>query len=153
AVSESRAGLMAEAIERMERAYAVIADDEPDADLALLLVRLGANHWQVGDRDRASELTERALDIGEALLLPEVVVAGWITRARLLYPRRPEETRGIYELALRTANTHELQQLATRALSDLSDQGFQRDRYADSLTHLQEAFDLARRIGVRNMEW
>ncbi len=41
AYSEQIAGRTEQAIERMEEAYAAIADDEPDSDLALLLTRLG----------------------------------------------------------------------------------------------------------------
>src|SRR5439155_12593655 len=42
-----------EALERMERAYDVLADDEPDEDIAQLLSRLGGAYVFTGDVDRA----------------------------------------------------------------------------------------------------
>ena len=42
-----------------------IAADEPDSDMAVLLVRLGAAHFFNGDRAKAVERTEQALDIAQ----------------------------------------------------------------------------------------
>jgi tetratricopeptide (TPR) repeat protein len=42
---------------------------------------------------------------------------------------------------------------ATTACGSLSDLGFQRDRYAESLEHLEQMLTLARRIGLRTNEW
>ena len=64
----------------------MIADDEPDADLALLLARLGSAHWFAGNLERAAEWTERGLDIAEALQLPEVLVRGWTVKAMAIAP-------------------------------------------------------------------
>jgi class 3 adenylate cyclase/tetratricopeptide (TPR) repeat protein len=142
-----------QAIERMEQAYATIADDEPDADLAFLLTRLGSAHYFVGNPERADEWTERGLDLAEALQLPEVLVRGWMTKAIIASARRPQEARSLFLLALDTALAHELSERANGAYMNLSDLGFQRDRYADSLTHLEKALELARRIGHRGNEW
>jgi hypothetical protein len=38
---------------RMERAYEVVGGDAPDADLALLLTRLGQAHWFAGHPEQA----------------------------------------------------------------------------------------------------
>src|SRR6266542_5364719 len=54
-----------EALARMERAFAVIADDEPDEDLALLAARLAVGYWFGGDLERAAEHAELALDLAE----------------------------------------------------------------------------------------
>jgi tetratricopeptide (TPR) repeat protein len=81
ALVEQRAGRLDQAIERMERAYAVIGDDEPDADLAFLLSRLGSVHFFAGNRERATEYVERALDLAEALQLPEVLCRGWLSHS------------------------------------------------------------------------
>src|SRR5579864_7144973 len=64
-------GQMAEAIESMERAFDVLADDPPDADLATLGEVLGTIHFFKGDAELASSRTGRALDIAEDLWLPE----------------------------------------------------------------------------------
>ena len=141
------------AIERMERAYAVIADDEPDADLALLLTRLGQSYWFRGDLERASELIERSLDLGEALALPEVLARGWNTRGMIVAPRRPEEARGLFQLAFDTAMANEAYSLASSISGQLSDLAFRRDRYAESIGYLEEMAAISRRIGHRVYEW
>jgi class 3 adenylate cyclase/tetratricopeptide (TPR) repeat protein len=80
---ERRLGHLEQAIERTERAYAVIANDEPDADLALLLSRLGQHYAVAGNLERSDELTERALDLAEALELPDTLTRSWITKAQV----------------------------------------------------------------------
>jgi class 3 adenylate cyclase/tetratricopeptide (TPR) repeat protein len=146
-------GRLDEAIARMEKAYAVIGDDEPDADLGFLLTRLGGAHYFAGHPEQSGEWVERALDIAEALQLPEVLVRGWNIKATIVQSRRPEEARGLLQLALDTALAHELHERASVISANLSDFGFRYDRYHDSLTYLQQALDLGRRIGDRQKEW
>ncbi|MGH3001328.1 MAG: ATP-binding protein, partial [Gaiellaceae bacterium] len=153
AVVEARGGRTAEAIERMERAYATIGGDEPDADLAFLLIRLGSAHFFAGDLERAGERVERGLDLAEALGLPDLLARGWNAKANLLSARRPEEARALYRLVLDTALAHELYQHASAACANLSNLGFGRDRYGDSLGHLEQARELALRSGDRTVEW
>jgi hypothetical protein len=141
------------AVERMERAYEVIGEDEPDADLALLLTRLGAAHFFAGNLELAMERTEQGLEIAEALRLPEMLVRGWSTKATITAPRKPQEARALLQLALDTASAYELPAQATMQLSNLSDLGFQGDRYAESLGYLSEALEGARRTGSRRSEW
>jgi class 3 adenylate cyclase/tetratricopeptide (TPR) repeat protein len=150
---DANLGRRDEAIERMERAYSVIADDEPDEDLALLLTRLGQSYWFRGDLELASETTERSLDLGEALELPEVLVRGWNQRAMNIAARRPEEARALFQLSFDTAMANELYPLATNGASQLSDLAIRHDRYAESIAYLEETLALARRIGHRSYEW
>ncbi|MFZ0343464.1 MAG: adenylate/guanylate cyclase domain-containing protein [Gaiellaceae bacterium] len=149
----NRVGRYEETIERLEQAYAVIGDDEPDADLAFLLSRLAGTHFFVGNLDRANELIERQLDIAEALQLPEQLARGWNARAIQLLMRRPQEARSLLQLALETNLANELYQSAIVVCINLSDLGFRRDRYGDSLTHHEQGIELARRIGDRSLEW
>jgi class 3 adenylate cyclase/tetratricopeptide (TPR) repeat protein len=151
--TEQLTGRGEEAIERMERAYAVIADDVPDADLAQLLSRLGSAHWFAGNLEQAAEWTERCLDLAEALQLPDALSRGWNTNATIVAYRRPEEARGLLQLALDTALAHQLHAHAGASYGNLSDLGFRRDRYQESLAHLEQALELARRIGNRGNEW
>jgi predicted ATPase/class 3 adenylate cyclase len=153
ATAEQRGGRIEQGIQRMEEAYALIGEDEPDADLAHLIVRLGTAHYFVGNPERAAELTERGLDLAEALQLPELLIRGWHGRARNIAPRRPEEARSLFQLGLDTALAHELYTLAANSSAQLSDLGFQRDRYSESLAHLEQALAIARRIGNRPSEW
>jgi predicted ATPase/class 3 adenylate cyclase len=152
-IVQNRLGRHEQAIERLEQAYAVIGEDEPDADLAFLLTRLGGTHFFVGNLERASELIERALDVAEELQLPEHLARAWNVKAILVAQRRPQEARALLQLALDTNLEHELFQNATVVYNNLSDTAFRRDRYAESLTHLEPALELGRRIGDRVREW
>ena len=151
--ASGRSGQIEPAIRRMEEAYAVIGEDEPDEDLVFLILRLGSAHYFAGNLERAAELTERGLDLAEALELPERLCRGWNTKAMLISPRRPEEARGLFQFALDTALAHELYLNGGRAYTNLSDLAFRHDRYAESLAHLEQALPLARRIGDRPFEW
>ena len=150
--AEQTRGRLEQAIELMESAAAAVAGDEPDSDLALLLIRSGQAHWFAGNIELAAERTEQALDIAEALQLPEMLARGWTAKGMLLASRRPEEARIFAQHAIDTALAHGFPLVAS-GYSNLSDLGFQRDRYAESLAQLEEVLTLARRIGNRRQEW
>ena len=152
AITDQALGQIERAIGRMEQAYAVIGEDEPDADLAFLLLRLGRSHFFAGNLDRGAEWTDRGLDIAEALKLPERLLLGWDTKALLASPRRPAEARALFQVALDTALGSELYEQASRACAGLADLALQYDRYSESLAHLEQARQLARRIGNRGFE-
>jgi tetratricopeptide (TPR) repeat protein len=153
-MAQQNLGQVREAIERMERAYAVISTDEPDEDLGLLAAKLANSYWFVGDPERARERVELALDIGESLSLPEVLTRAWATKAMLSNTQgRPEEARGLFKLALEHALDHELTERASSASGNLSDLAFQRDRYEEALGYLQQSLALARKDGDSPAEW
>ena len=58
-IVDNRLGRQAQAIERLEQAYAVIGDDEPDADLAFLVTRLGGHTFLRGE-SRSCRRVDRA---------------------------------------------------------------------------------------------
>jgi tetratricopeptide (TPR) repeat protein len=151
--AEERAGRIEQGLERMERALSAVAGDEPDADVALLLVHLGGAYYFAGELEKAVEPLERGLDIAEALELHEQLTRGWTTKAFLITARRPEEARGLFQLALATALEHDLPSMVSIVSVNLSDLAFQRDRYGDSLEHLERALVQARRAGDRRREW
>jgi class 3 adenylate cyclase/tetratricopeptide (TPR) repeat protein len=153
ATVEAYVGQREQAVERLERACAVIARDEPDADLALLLARLGQSYWFLGDMEQASERTERALDLAEALELPDILARGWSIRATIIASRRPEEARGLLQLAFEKAMANEFYSQASALLGQLSDIGFRRDRYADSIGYLEQMIPLSLRSGVSSNAW
>jgi tetratricopeptide (TPR) repeat protein len=149
---EHIAGRVDRALERMERAYEQVSEDEPDADVALLVYRIAQAHFFRGDPDSAQAWTDRALDLAEALDLPDLLVLGWTLRAGQLLGRRPQEGRGLVELALRTA----LEKAPGRVVNNyvqLGDTNFHQDRYAAAVAYLEQALDESRRIGDRRMEW
>ena len=141
------------AIKRMEDALAVTGDDEPDADVALLTVRLGNAALFVGERDRAAELIERALEMGEALGLPEIVVRGWSAKAILVARSRRREAEMLMRAAADLALEHNLTERAATVLGNLSDLAFGHDRYQDALGYLDRELELAHRTGDRPNEW
>ncbi len=54
--------------ERLEQALAVLADEEPDAEMAALIEALGRLRFFQGDIAEALTRVERALEIAEALV-------------------------------------------------------------------------------------
>jgi tetratricopeptide (TPR) repeat protein len=143
-----------EAAERMERAFEVIKDDEPDLDLAVLAGRLSRAYWFFGDLDRAEVLAELALDIGETQRLPEALALGLRAKAAVHFSRgRPMQALALTKQALEVALEHDLLEDASTGYFLLSDRSFRDDRYADALRYLDEALALARRQGSRPYEW
>jgi class 3 adenylate cyclase/tetratricopeptide (TPR) repeat protein len=154
ATVDAQAGRSDEATQRMERAYAVIGEDDPDPDIALLAVGLGNQYWFRGELDKAADLAQRALQIGEALGVAEVLVRGWMTKALIAITReQPAEARLLLSGALDFALEHNLTERAVIAASNLSDQSFHHDRYRDALGYLDQALSLARKIGDRGEDW
>ena len=151
--AEQRLGRLEDAIERMEGAYAVIGEDDPDADLAFLLARLANAHTFAGNLERATELNERALDLAEALKLPDIVERAAVTKAFIISNHRPMEARALFQLALDSATEREDGESASVTCANLSDLAFQRDQYAESVAYLERALELARKVGDRNREW
>jgi tetratricopeptide (TPR) repeat protein len=153
AVTEQGSGRIEQALRRMEDVYAMVGEDEPDADLVFLVLRLGQAHYFAGNPARAGELIERGLDLAEALQLPEHLCRGWTSKAVLISPRRPEEARSLFQLARDQALAHQLYTQAAAGCASLSDLAFRRDQYSESLDHLDQALAIARRIGHRPYEW
>ena len=153
AVSERASGHIEQAVRRMEDAYTLIGEDEPDGDLIVLILRLASAHYFAGNLERASELLERGLDLAEALAVPEHLCRGWNTKGVLVTQRRPEEARGLFQLAADTALAHDLFGSAVGGQTHLADLAFRRDQYSESLTHLEQALAIARRMGDRGFEW
>jgi tetratricopeptide (TPR) repeat protein len=145
-------GRMDEAEPLLREAYETVKDDEPDADVALLLSRLAQLYAFSGD-PRAAELVDRCLDIAEALQLHEALVRSWASKAILLFATRPAEALGLHMLALSVALEQGMTRGATIAYGNINDASMQYDRYRDCLGYLEEALPLARRMGDRRNEW
>jgi predicted ATPase/class 3 adenylate cyclase len=148
------AGRRDEAIARGERAFAVISQDEPDEDLALLTAQLSLAHWFSGDLERAVERAEFALDIAEAHAYPTALAVALRAKSALAQSRgHHREAAGLLEQALRIALDHDVAEQASICCFWLSDQCFQRDEYGAALGYLDEALALARKLGDRPGEW
>ena len=66
-------GRLGDGLAQMDAAFDVLAEDEPDEDLAVLAAQLGRFTFFAGDSERAAERIEAALELAEALSLPEVL--------------------------------------------------------------------------------
>jgi predicted ATPase/class 3 adenylate cyclase len=147
------AGDLSGGAERMEEAFAALADDEPGAELAELAEALARHRFFLADYQAASERVERALEIAEALVIPNVLVHGLNTKHLVLSVEgRYEESLALLEHAIELGRQHELGEPLERALYNLSYQFAARDRVADSAEADLEGLELARRRGDRVAE-
>ncbi len=145
-------GRTPEAIERLEHAYQIMST-QPDGDHAMLTAWLAASLFFAGQKERSAALADEALEIAEALALPAVLIRGWMTKGMVASSSRPEEARGLFQLALEMADRYGVREDASQANGNLSDLNFRRDRYADALVLLERSAADARMIGSRAHEW
>jgi class 3 adenylate cyclase/tetratricopeptide (TPR) repeat protein len=146
-------GDLAGGAERMEEAFAALADDEPGEELAELAEALARHRFFLADYETASERVERSLEIAEALVLPHVLVHALNTKHLVLGGKgRHEESLALLEHAIELGRAHELGEPLERALYNLSYQFAARDRLADSAAADLEGLELARRRGDRVAE-
>jgi tetratricopeptide (TPR) repeat protein len=154
AAIEWRHGRQAEAMGRAERAFEVVAGDEPDEDTASLAAGLAAGYAFAGDQERAHGLAELALEVAESLGSAEILTRVMSTKALIAIGRgRPQEANAFLKHGLTIALENELWDQAHSLYFNLSDHAFHRDRYEEALPYLREALALARRRGSRPAEW
>jgi class 3 adenylate cyclase/tetratricopeptide (TPR) repeat protein len=151
--AEWQTGLLQQATERMERSFSVLAAEEPDPDVAELAAMLARLHFFEGERERAFEQVEVALEMAEALRLPELLSQALNTKSIILGSRRPEESQALLRHALEIALEHDLAAAALRAYFNLSYLAFQRERWDEALELLERGLALARTRGERAAEW
>jgi class 3 adenylate cyclase/predicted ATPase len=145
-------GRIDDALARMERAYDLLRDDEPDEDIALLVARLGASYLFRGD-ERAGPLVDRAVDLAESLGSTEVLVQAFSGRALMARRRgHAHESTAYLREALVLAQEYDHEQLST-IYFNLSDQCFHLDSYAEALELLEAGLAVTRRRGIRLNEW
>jgi class 3 adenylate cyclase/tetratricopeptide (TPR) repeat protein len=146
-------GDLAKGAERMEEAFAALADDEPGVELAELAEALARHRFFLAEYGAVAERLERALEIGEALVLPDVLVHGLNTKHLLLTTEgRHEEALALLEHAIELGRRYELGEPLQRALYNLAYQFAARDRFADAAAADLEGLELARRRGDRVAE-
>jgi class 3 adenylate cyclase/tetratricopeptide (TPR) repeat protein len=148
-------GRAREGLERMDRAFRVLSDEEPDEALASLAAELGRFLFFSGQPDQALERIERALDIAESLWLPEVLSNALNTKAVILYSAHGRRREGfaLLKYALEIALEYDVQSAALRAYYNIIDLTQQSDRMTEAQGYLDAGLALARRIGNRYWEW
>jgi tetratricopeptide (TPR) repeat protein len=146
-------GKLADAIESLETSFEVLRGDEPDEALATLAAQLARFQFFAGDFDRAFERLEIALDLAEALLLPEVFSQALNTKSVMLQSRgRRQEAIVLVRHALEVALEADKPSAALRAYNNVADILNQADRYEEAAQVLADGLTLAHRVGNRQWE-
>ena len=146
-------GRLMESLEMMDRSFEVLAADEPDEDLAWLAAELGRFQFFAGDLPAAAQRLETALDIAEALGIPEVISQALNTKSLVLGARgRNQEKGALLARALQIALDNDKPSAALRAYNNLVDRATGEDRYEDAQLSVESGLALARRMGDRRWE-
>ena len=147
-------GRLEQGLESMDRAFAVLSEEEPDADLAALAAQIGRFMFFAGQSDLALERLDRALEIAEMLSLPETIAQALNTKGVVLSSRgRLTEGLALIRTALDLAVDHDKPSAALRAYYNLADISVQMDRAHEAAALAQDGLALARRVGNRYWEW
>jgi class 3 adenylate cyclase/tetratricopeptide (TPR) repeat protein len=143
-----------DALAATERAFAALAGEEPDADLATLAAQL-ARLLMIADRhDEALARNETALDIAEALELPDVFSYALNTKGAIVGKRgRRQEGLLLVRHSLEVALAHGLSEAALRAYNNIAAQALLLDGIDDALEAERHGLALARRVGDRVNEF
>jgi class 3 adenylate cyclase/tetratricopeptide (TPR) repeat protein len=145
-------GHVVEAVDRMEKSFRALAEDEPDEDLAALAAELARCQFFVGELDLAAKRIDFALDIAESLELPTMISQALTTKAILLEERRPEESVALLRHAMSVALESDSAIAALRAQYNLAHVMQDRGRYEDAVVLAREGLELARKHGTRFWE-
>jgi class 3 adenylate cyclase/tetratricopeptide (TPR) repeat protein len=146
-------GRMEQGLESMDRSYEVLSREEPDADLAALAAQIGRFSFFAGKPKTALERVEAALEIAEALALPETFSQALNTKGLCLLARgRKNEGLALMRHALDVAIEHDKPSAALRGYYNLTDALCQVDRYEDADECVREGLAYARRVGNRRYE-
>ncbi len=137
-----------EALELLEPALAVLAQDEPDEDVAQLAAEAGRIHHFQGDDETAKQRIELALEIAEEHGFAAVLSEALNTKALLLMGR-PNESRALLREALAIALQHDLVTQALRAYNNLVVIALNEDRDEEARGATEAGFELARSRGDR----
>ena len=146
-------GRLEDAIGSLEESFEVLLQEDPDESVATLAAQLGRFMFFNGDFERARQRIETALDLAEALQLPEVLSEALNTKAVMLQSRgRRNEAAVLVRHALELALEQDKPSAALRAYNNVADILGQADRYEEADQTLQEGIAYARRLGNRQWE-
>jgi tetratricopeptide (TPR) repeat protein len=124
----------------------VLAQDEPDENVARLAAEAGRVHHFQGDNETAIERVEFALEIAERENYPRVLSDALNTKA-IATNDRPNESRALLREALAIALDHDLAPQAIRAYNNLAVVFANEDRWEDARRSVEAGFELARARG------
>jgi tetratricopeptide (TPR) repeat protein len=103
-----------------------------------------------GEVERSLDRIERALEVAEALELPEVLSDALNTKSLIMIGLgRPQESAALLRHALEIAVEHDKPAAALRAFNNLADGHTAIDRYEEADRFVEDGLALARRVGNR----
>ena len=142
-------GRLEDGLERMNLSFELLAQEEPDADLASLAAQLGRFLFFGGQTELGMQRIEAALEMAEGLDLPEVLAQALTTKGVMLQPAG-DRRRGSRCCGSRseTATEHDKPSAALRASYNLGDQLAQLDRYRRRSSPPTMALAQSRRFGL-----
>ncbi len=145
-------GRLEHGLENMERSLSVLLE-EPDEDVASLAAQVARFAFFAGDTVLASQRVETALELAEALSLPEVLAQALNTKALILLAQgRRNEGSVLLQHALEVALEHDKPSAALRAFYNLADAVLScDDRYEDAAETVRRGIAHARKVG--NAYW
>jgi tetratricopeptide (TPR) repeat protein len=144
-------GRNAEAAERLNAALAELGSSEPGAEEANLNAHLGNVFVSTAEYTRALPVLETALELSEALMLPDVLSRALCNKGiAFLSTGRPEEARALLAAAVDVAERSEIGEERHRALGNLANLEMQWDLPAAG-ERWDAALAWARRRGDRRM--
>jgi class 3 adenylate cyclase/predicted ATPase len=146
-------GRAEECARRHEQAYAVLSEEPPDEDLALVAASLAGAYAFLGERQKAVEMAEQAIELGEQIGSAGALIRAFSNKAIATHGKRPEEALALQSRARALARESRDTEREFSALFNLSDLCFSRDRYDDALAYLADGLQIARRRGSRTGEW
>jgi class 3 adenylate cyclase/predicted ATPase len=148
-IALQRAGRTDEAITRLTAALGVIGPDALDPTAGALNSALGRAYMWVDETERANAALERALRIGSALALPQLLASALENKGALLTRAgRPQEAQALFRLSIDLAEQHSLSAELGRAYANGGNCSLQWD-LPDAEEQYTNALAMARRRGDR----
>jgi class 3 adenylate cyclase/tetratricopeptide (TPR) repeat protein len=148
-----RQGDLRAAVDRIAQALEVLADDEPDEEIAGLVEMNARLTYFLGDQPLAWERVERALEIAEALPAPDVLCNALNTKHLLLLARgRFEESSALLERAMEIGRRHDLGVSLLRAINNHCVELSRRTLYPEIAVAAKEGAERSARLGQREHE-
>ena len=142
------------ALERLQSAYAVLVEAEPDEGFAAVAAELARAHFFMGDLDAAQRTVDAALEAAERLWLPETLSQGMNTAGLVIAGLgRWEQGYALIKRSLEIALENDLTMAALRAYNNLGDMLDRRDRFEEAIEIQEAGLALARKVGARASEW
>ena len=141
------------AVQRLRPVLETLSGEDEGADVAAVAAQLARFLILGGDMEAAAPHLEHALQLAEALDLPETFSQALNSKA-LLYLRRDRlrEARILLEGALEVALAHDLHAAAMRAYNNLAVTLDGADAIDESIVLGERAIEFARRVGDRHQE-